>query len=87
MEARSERYRGQINGRAAHYEDYEVFHLGAVYQVNDNFTITGRVNNLLDKDFTSYRWARCDGGRGCDDGWQALDDYNNKDKAKLFINI
>ncbi len=84
MEARSERYRGQINGRAAHYEDYEVFHLGAVYQVNDNFTITGRVNNLLDKDFTSYRWARCDGGRGCDDGWQALDDYNNKDKARSF---
>src|SRR5690554_1597570 len=82
MEARSKRYRGQINDQAEYYKGYEVFHLGASYQVNDNFTINGRINNLLDEDFTSYRWVPCSPGRGCDDGFQFREDYNNEHKAR-----
>ncbi|WP_353173792.1 TonB-dependent receptor domain-containing protein [Acinetobacter rudis] len=34
---------------------YELFNLGASYRVNDQVTLSGRVNNLLDKDFGDYR--------------------------------
>ncbi|WP_197407993.1 TonB-dependent receptor domain-containing protein [Lampropedia cohaerens] len=88
MEARSKRYRGQINDRDAYYKDYEVFHLGASYALNDNFTINARINNLLDKDFTTYQteFVNCTSGSSCINGWQPsyLDDYNNKDKARSF---
>ncbi|THF64728.1 TonB-dependent receptor [Pseudothauera nasutitermitis] len=88
MEARSKRYRGQINNKAAYYKDYEVFHLGASYQVSKNITINGRINNLLDEDFTTYKteFVSCSSGNSCVNGWQPsyLDDYNNKDKSRNF---
>ncbi|MFC3607827.1 TonB-dependent receptor domain-containing protein [Stutzerimonas tarimensis] len=88
MEARSKRYRGQINDKHAYYKDYEVFHLGASYRVNDHFTVTGRIDNLLNQDFTSYQtdFVSCTSGNACLNGWQPsyLDDYNNKDKARSF---
>ena len=34
---------------------YELFNLGASYKVNNQVTISGRVNNLLDKDFGDYK--------------------------------
>lgn len=34
---------------------YELFNLGASYQVNNQVTLSGRVNNLLNKDFGEYR--------------------------------
>lgn len=84
LEARSDRYRGvDANGNHTFYKDYEVFHLGAQYRVNDHVTINGRINNLLDEDFTSYQTVFTDNG----DGTYAasfLDDYNNKDKARSF---
>jgi len=35
-----------------YYEDYQVFDLGTSYMINENVTFNGRINNLLDKDFT-----------------------------------
>ncbi|WP_341643483.1 TonB-dependent receptor domain-containing protein [Thauera sp. SDU_THAU2] len=88
MEARSKRYRGVINNKEAHYKDYEVFHLGASYHVTNNVTINGRINNLLDEDFTTYKtdFIECTSGNSCINGWQPsyLDDFNNKDKARNF---
>ncbi|AYA03691.1 TonB-dependent receptor [Acinetobacter sp. WCHAc010034] len=34
---------------------YELFNLGASYQVNDQVQLTARVNNLLNKDFGEYK--------------------------------
>lgn len=88
MEARSKRYRGQINNQAAYFKDYEIFHLGATYRVSRNITINGRINNLLDQDFTTYKttFVTCSSGSTCINGWQPsyLDDYNNKDAARNF---
>ncbi len=85
VEARSKRYRGvsSISGDHLYYKDYELFNLGAQYRVNDFVTISGRVNNLLDQDFTSYQYEFLDNG----DGTFTLsteDDYNIKDKARSF---
>ena len=84
MEARAKRYNRVIDGKRIDYKDYEVFHLGASYEINKNFTINARVNNLLDHDFTSYSTSFA-----YDDDnsvWVPthLDDYNNKDKARNF---
>src|SRR5690606_16789322 len=82
-EARSKRYRGQVDdaGNPMYYGDYEVFHLAAQYRFNDNVAVSARINNLLDEDFTSFATRFVDNGDGT---WtpQYLDDYNNKDKAR-----
>src|SRR5690606_17190490 len=53
-EARSKRYRGKdVNDDPLYYKGYEVLHLGAQFRLNDSISLGGRVNNLLDKDFTS----------------------------------
>lgn len=85
MEARSKRYRGvsSTTGEQLYYKDYELLNLGAQYRVNDFVTLSGRVNNLLDQDFTSYQYEFLDDG----DGTYTLsteDDYNIKDKARSF---
>jgi len=84
LEARSDRYRG-VNAEGAHlyYKDYEVFHLGATYRFNERVTVNGRINNLLDQDFTSFQTSFVENA----DGTYNLtytDDYNNKDKARNF---
>ncbi|MBY9067504.1 TonB-dependent receptor [Hyphomonas sp. WL0036] len=84
-ESRSKRYRGvdSNTGEQLYYKDYVVYNLGAQYRVTDRVTISGRVNNLLDEDFTSYQYSFIDNG----DGSYTLsttDDYNNKDKARSF---
>lgn len=85
MEARSKRYRGKdAAGDPRYFKDYEVFHLGASYQLNKTFTINGRINNLLDEDFTTYSFVSCTTGTSCVGGWAPEDDYNNKDKARNF---
>lgn len=87
MEARSDRFRGFGRGNTVnegkdgdlYYKDYQVFHLGASYKLMDNVTLNGRINNLLDKDFTSYTAELDD-----DNEPVYYDDYNNKDKARNF---
>lgn len=97
VESRSRRYRGEhvLTDEALYYKDYEVLHLGASYQVNDHITINARINNLLDKDFTTYRTEFRDlngdgdyldtnvGGSGRNEAL-FYDDYNNKDAARSF---
>jgi len=90
MEAQAKRYwtYNTILEKELYRKDYEIFHLGASYKVNKYVTITGRVNNLLDKDFTTYDvdFTPCTSGTTCISGWQPTytDHYNNKDKARNF---
>ena len=81
MEKRSKRYRGKVNDEPAYYKAYQIFHLGAIYRVTDQLTISGRINNLLDKDFTTYDIV--DNGSG---GWTTRYHYNNIDaRRNLWI--
>lgn len=64
------------------YKAYQVYHLGAIYDVSKTFTLSGRVNNLFNRDFTSYDvdW-RDNGGT-----WVPTkrDDYKVIDKSRNF---
>lgn len=84
-ESRSKRYRGVDSNTGEHlyYKDYVVYNLGAQYRLNDRVTLSGRVNNLLDEDFTSYQYSFIDNGDGSY-SLSTTDDYNNKDKARSF---
>src|SRR5690606_19993522 len=55
-ESRSKRYRGlhAITQEPLYYRDYTVLHLGGAWQINDTVTLNARINNLLDRDFTTY---------------------------------
>ena len=94
-EARADRYRGvhAITGEPLYYRDYAVLHLGGSYRVNDTVTLNARINNLLDRDFTTYatEFRDLDGDGVYLDGSNEvlfLDDYNNKDKARsLWISL
>lgn len=88
-EARSKRYRGlsAITGQELHYKDYTVLHLGASYEASEWLTVNARINNLLDRDFTTYQslFNDLDGDGVYADGTNEVlfeDDYNNKDKAR-----
>ena len=85
VEARSKRFRGvsSTTGEELYYKDYEVFNLGAQYRVSDFVTVSGRVNNLLDEDFTSYQYEFIDNGDGTFT-LSSQDDYNIKDKARSY---
>lgn len=90
-EARSKRYRGSsdADGNPLYYRDYEVLHLAAQYRINDNVSVAGRINNLLDQDFTGYDTTFTEDGFG---GYTLtyLDHYNNKDKSRnlwLSLNV
>ncbi len=84
MESRSDRFRGtDANGNDLYYNAYDVLHLGAQYHINDRITLSARVNNLLDEDFTGFQTLfvqEADGSYTPD----FIDDYNNKDKARNF---
>lgn len=100
-EIRSKRYRSfdTVNDRELYYKSYEVFHLGASYKANENVTFNARINNLFDRDFTTYgvSFEDCvEGDSNCvltpgtTEGYVATirDDYNNKDKARnLWIGV
>jgi outer membrane receptor for ferrienterochelin and colicins len=69
--------------------------LGASYKALKNVTITGRINNLLDENFTSFDAnfvGGCTEGTSCvimpgeTEGYtlSAVDHYNNKDRARNF---
>ena len=90
-EARSRRYRGALdaNGDPMYFNGYEVLHLAAQYRLNEHVSLSARINNLLDKDFTSFQTTFVDNGSG---GYVLtyLDDYNNKDKSRnlwLSLNV
>lgn len=83
-EHRSRRYRGvATNGDHLYYNSYTVLNLGAQYRLNDHLTISGRVNNLLDRDFRGYD---VDFGNPVNGAYTPtyIDHYNNKDKARSY---
>jgi len=83
-EMRSDRYRGvDTQGNHLYWKNYTVLHFGAQYRVTDFLTISGRVNNLLNKDFTAYDAVAVDDGNGVYT-MQYTDHYNNKDKARSY---
>ena len=90
-ESRSKRYRGvhAVTGEPLYFRDYTVLHLGGSYAVNDHVTVNARINNLLDRDFTTYatEFRDLNGDGTYEDGTNEVlyfDDYNNKDKARSF---
>lgn len=96
-EWRDDRYRSwdSVNDKPLYYKAYEILNLGASYKVLKNVTITGRINNLLDENFTSFDAnfvGGCTEGTSCvimpgeTEGYtlSAVDHYNNKDRARNF---
>ncbi|WP_016957359.1 TonB-dependent receptor domain-containing protein [Catenovulum agarivorans] len=95
-ELRSDRYRGYDSTleRELYYKNYSLLNLGARWTLNDNVMVSLRVNNLLDRDFTSYTTTYDDlnddgvyeylTGRGVVSEVNFADDYNVKDKARNF---
>lgn len=84
LEVRSARFRDLDDAeRPRYFKAYNVLHLGAQYRLSGALTLSARVNNLLNRDFTSFQTLFVDNGDG---SWnmQALDDYNNKDKARNY---
>ena len=81
-----ERYGGIPRGGdvsdAFWYKDYNVLNAGATYKANENVTFIGRINNLLDRDFTTYT-TQFSGSTG---NWEPIyrDDYNTKAKSREF---
>ena len=91
-ENRSERYRGSLDaaGNPQYYKGYTVWHLAAQYRISDNISVAARINNLLDKDFTSFQTAWTQDAQTGTYTPQYLDDYNNKDKSRnlwLSLNV
>ncbi len=83
-ENRSRRYRGLgVNGEHLFYKSYTVLNLGAQYRINDHLTLSGRVNNLLNRDFRAYDVDFGDPVNGAYTPTY-IDHYNNKDKARSY---
>ncbi|WP_232305560.1 TonB-dependent receptor domain-containing protein [Gilvimarinus polysaccharolyticus] len=90
-EMRSDRYRSwdTVLDKPLYYKSYEIVNLGLTYNVTENITLFGRVNNLLDEDFTSYQTDYVDldnnGTYSLDDDEVIFtDDYNVKDAGRNF---
>ena len=80
-----EKHRDTLNGVRRDYQDYTVLHLGAQYRFNEHVSVSGRINNLLDEDFTTFQTVFDDlnnDGIYTTNEVSYLDDYNNKDKAR-----
>ena len=77
-----------MTNEALYYKSYGVLHLGASYKATDWLTVNARINNLLDRDFTTYQTTFNDlnsDGDYVDSGETVfVEDYNNKDKARSF---
>ncbi|MGM0524688.1 MAG: TonB-dependent receptor domain-containing protein [Pseudomonadota bacterium] len=95
-EIRSDRYRGydRIIEQQQYFENYSLLNLGANYRLNRHAQLNLRINNLLDRDFTTYSTTYTDlnndgqyeyvTGRGAVSEVVFTDDYNVKDKARNF---
>ncbi|MEN9465012.1 MAG: exogenous ferric siderophore receptor, partial [Pseudomonadota bacterium] len=90
VEYRDRRFRSwdAVADKALYYKAYEVLHLGFNYQILENLRLSGRINNLLDQDFTGFKPVFNDANNDGDylDTHEIsyLDDYNNKDKRRNY---
>lgn len=89
LEARSNRFRGvDADNNYLYYKSYSVWHLGAQYHISDRLTLSARVNNLLDEDFTSFQTSFTDAEGDGTYSASFVDDFNNKDKARnLWLSL
>ena len=65
------------------------FKCGAQYRFSERVSFSARINNLLDKDFTSFQTLWNQDAQGVYTP-SYLDDYNNKDKSRnlwLSLNV
>jgi len=95
-EFRSDRYRGydSVTDKQLYFENYSLFNLGANYKLTESVDLNLRINNLFDRDFTTYSTTYTDlngdgefeyvTGRGAVSEVVFTDDYNVKDKARNF---
>ncbi|WP_439136231.1 TonB-dependent receptor domain-containing protein [Pseudomaricurvus sp.] len=95
-ELRSDRYRDwdTTQDKARYFKNYEILNLGIRYDITENLSLFGRVNNLLDEDFTTYTTEfndlNGDGvytmatGRGAVSEVVFTDDYNVKDAGRNY---
>ncbi|RUO73267.1 TonB-dependent receptor domain-containing protein [Idiomarina ramblicola] len=95
-ELRSDRYRGYDSSidKQLYFENYSLLNLGANYKLTESVDLNLRINNLLDRDFTTYSTTYTDlngdgefeyvTGRGAVSEVVFTDDYNVKDKARNF---
>ena len=60
------------------YKNYSIWNLGGSYKFTKDFTLTGRVNNLLDKDYLEYDFTERVGTTNY------YDEYNNKPAGRNF---
>jgi len=85
MYAESSRFRGynSDNQPQPAFRAYQIFHLGTSWQASENFTVTARINNLLNRDFSTYQldWTEIAGQPGRYQPTK-LDDYRVTDKAR-----
>lgn len=93
-ELRSDRYRGydSIIEKPLYYKNYSLLNLGASYEYSQLIRFNFRINNLLDRDFTTYSTTYTDlnndgeyeyvTGRGAVSEVLFTDDYNVKDKSR-----
>jgi outer membrane receptor for ferrienterochelin and colicins len=88
LESRSDRFRGiDANGNHMYFKAYNVWHLGSQYRFNERLTLSARINNVLDQDFTSFETSF---NQNADGSYTPtyLDNYNNKDKARnLWLSL
>lgn len=95
-ELRSDRYRDwdTVEDKARYFKNYEILNLGIRYDITENLSLFGRVNNLLDEDFTTYTTQFTDlnsdgvytlaSGRGAVSEVVFTDDYNVKDAGRNY---
>lgn len=87
-EVRGERYRGTANVTGPqgpetveqYYKSYELLHLGMNYDIDDNWTVRARVNNLLDNDLSSRTCLLAD----TQVEYICTADYNTTERARSF---
>jgi len=77
MSGEKDRWRDSDEGESIkYYKDFQVFDLGASYELAKNVTFNAAIHNLLDKDFTGTTYSDYE-----DD---TIDDYNLAQKRREF---
>lgn len=87
-EIRGERFRGTANVSGPqgpetveeYYKSYELFHVGASYDISDAWTLRARINNLLDTDLSSRSCLLADN----ESEYLCSPDYNTAERARSF---
>lgn len=63
-----------------YFKAYEVFHLGASFKASDTLTLNARINNVFDKDLSTYSYVLND----AQNGYSRLADYPTTAASRSF---